>query len=84
MKIIIDKEFPIEIKDAQESLDVADYFDRVGVKFNHSWGFWLIIEKQVLDLGVVHTEDFLDVVQKYVGDIALVRAERSLYFLRNY
>lgn len=84
MKILIDKEFSIEIQDAQESLDVADYFDAKGIKFSYSWGFWLILEKQEIELSLPHTEDFLDIVQKHIGDVALVRAERSIYFLRNY
>ena len=84
MKIIIDKEFPIEIVDAKDSLDIADYFDDKGIKFSFSWGYWVILEEQEIELSPVHTEDFLDVLAEYCVNISLERAERGIYYLRTY
>ena len=84
MKIIIDKEFPIEIVDAKDSLDVADYFDDKGIKFSFSWGYWVILEEQEIELSPAHTEDFLDVLTEYCNKVALERAERGIYYLRTH
>lgn len=84
MKIIIDKEFPVEIIDAKDSLDVADYFDDKRIKFSFSWGHWVILEEQEINLSPVHTEDFLDVLAEYCDKVVLERAERGIYYLRTY
>lgn len=84
MKIIIDKEFPIEIVNAKDSLDVADYFDDKGIKFSFSWGYWVILEEQEIDLSPVHLEDLFDKLNACGVNISLERVERGIYYLRTY
>lgn len=84
MKIVIDKEFPIEISNAKDCLDVADYFDDKGIRFSHSWCHWLILEEQEISLSPEHTEDMLDLLSSFGIKVSLERAERSIYFLRVY
>lgn len=82
MKLIIDKEIQLTLDSPKDQLDIADYFEDKGIKFSHSWSFWLLIEEQEISLSTVHMEDFLDVLDKYFVNISLEREQRGIYFLR--
>lgn len=82
MKLVIDKPIILEISNAKDQLDIADYFESVNIKFYHHLGWFLVIEAQEVSLS--STEDLFDRLTICGMNISLERAERGIYFLRTY